>query len=75
MATVATSIVASHERAHHSADVALTAGYRAAFLITGCVMIVGVLLATLLPKLNAASSEAKAVDTEEFAKDLVIVEL
>jgi EmrB/QacA subfamily drug resistance transporter len=75
MATVATSIVASHERAHQSPDVALTAGYRAAFLITGCVMVVGVLLATLLPKLNAASSQVKAVDTEEFAENLAIVEL
>jgi EmrB/QacA subfamily drug resistance transporter len=79
MATVASSVVASHERGHHSAHAALTAGYRAAFVIAGCVMVVGVLLATLLPKLKAtpevAATGAEVVDTEAFAEDLAIVEL
>ena len=80
MATVATGIVASHESSHpHAAPAALTAGYRAAFLIAGGVMLVGVLLAALLPKLHAPSpSEAtgpEAVDTVEFAEDLAIVEM
>ncbi len=80
MATVASTIVASHERApHHSPAEALTAGYRAAFIIAGCVMVIGVLLAALLPKLNAtpggAAAEQQAVDSEEFAEELAIVEL
>jgi MFS family permease len=79
MATVASSVVASHERGHHAPLAALTAGYRAAFVIAGCVMVVGVLLATLLPKLNAtpevAATEAEVLDTEPFAEDLAIVEL
>ena len=80
MATVASSVVASHELGpHHSAGTALTAGYRAAFVIAGGVMVVGVLLAMLLPKLKAPSEEAgsqpEAVDTVEFAEELAIVEL
>jgi EmrB/QacA subfamily drug resistance transporter len=50
MATVASSIAARHGL---SADAALISGYRGAFVIAGCGLIVGALLATLLPKLNA----------------------
>jgi MFS family permease len=80
MATVASSVVASHRVGHQPpTDTALTAGYRAAFIIAGCVMVSGVLLAALLPKLKAPSvevtTEPEAVDTEQFAGDLAIVEL
>jgi EmrB/QacA subfamily drug resistance transporter len=80
MATVASSVVASHELGHqHSPDAALTAGYRAAFIIAGCAMVAGVLLALLLPRLNAPSegvaTETETFDTEEFAEDLAIAEL
>jgi predicted MFS family arabinose efflux permease len=78
MATVATTIVASHETAGHPTDAALTDGYRAAFVIAGFVMITGVLLSALLPKLKApaeAKAEAERLETEEFAADLAIVEL
>jgi len=55
MATVATSIAAGHHAAgHRAAGTALTSGYRAAFLIAGAGLIVGALLAALLPKLSAA---------------------
>jgi EmrB/QacA subfamily drug resistance transporter len=50
MATVASSIIATHQGGHESAASALTSGYRAAFLIAGCGLLVGVLLAPLLPK-------------------------
>ncbi len=80
MATVASSVVASNEAgSHHSADEALTAGYRAAFIIAGGVMVVGVLLAMLLPKLKAPAmetdAESEAVNAAEFAEDLAVVEL
>jgi len=69
MATVSTSIVASHSSGHrHSADSALTAGYRAAFVIAGLVLLVGVLLASLLPKLKAPAevvlTVAPAIEAE-----------
>jgi EmrB/QacA subfamily drug resistance transporter len=80
MATVATTIVSHHQAAHpHAVAAALTSGYRAAFIIAGGVMVVGVLLASMLPKLDRSSpeaaAEARTTDSEEFAEDLAIVEL
>ena len=50
MATVATSIAAGHGAGHHAVDASLTSGYRAAFVMAGCGLIIGALLATLLPR-------------------------
>ena len=62
MATVASSIIASHEVGHHATATALTSGYRAAFLIAGCGLIVGALLATLLAKPTKAAAEPQIGD-------------
>jgi EmrB/QacA subfamily drug resistance transporter len=61
MATVASSITASHEHGQHSVHAALTSGYRAAFVIAGCGAIVGALLATMLPKLKAPAPAPQPV--------------
>jgi MFS family permease len=53
MATVATSIAAGHGAGHHAVDASLTSGYRAAFVMAGCGLIIGALLATLLPRRRA----------------------
>jgi len=83
MATVASSIAASHGSGlQHSAHAALTDGYRAAFLIAGGVMVVGVLLATLLPKLNAPAQVVRIppagpdaeVELAELAEGLAVAE-
>jgi EmrB/QacA subfamily drug resistance transporter len=63
MATVATSVAADHSGAHLHPDVALTAGYRAAFLIAGCGMVVGVVLAAMLPKLGAPAPTLESEPT------------
>ena len=79
MATVASSIAANHGLGRHSVDAALTTGYQAAFAIAGCGLIVGVLLATLLPKLSTqtatAGTERPSVGTlerEQHTEDLVV---
>jgi len=79
MATVASSISANHGLGRHSVDAALTTGYQAAFAIAGCGLIVGVLLATLLPKLSTqtatAGTERPSVGTlerEQHTEDLVV---
>ncbi len=81
MATVASSITASHVRAHHSIDTALTSGYQAAFVIAGLGLIVGAVLATLLPKRSAPVPVGAAepavgaeVRTDQLAEGLVVVE-
>ncbi len=79
MATVASSLAARHGSGHASVDAALTSGYRAAFVMAGCGLIVGVLLATLLPKLSAPATEPRTPEVEaeqaQLAEDLAIVEL
>ena len=50
MATVATTVATNHLASHHGAASALTAGYRAAFVIAGGVLLVGTLLSFALPK-------------------------
>jgi EmrB/QacA subfamily drug resistance transporter len=62
MATVASSIIASREAGHHSIASALTSGYRAAFLMAGCGLIVGALLATLLAKPTKPAAEPRIGD-------------
>lgn len=78
MATVASSIIASHEVGHHATATALTSGYRAAFLIAGCGLIVGALLAALLPKHSApattVATESPAAEGEPSREQLVAVE-
>jgi EmrB/QacA subfamily drug resistance transporter len=75
MATVASSIIASHEVGHHATANALTSGYRAAFLIAGCGLIVGALLASLLPKLETPAAEPQigsgAVDKSTVRMEVV----
>jgi EmrB/QacA subfamily drug resistance transporter len=66
MATVASSIIATREAARHSTADALTSGYRAAFLIAGCVLVAGVLLAALLSK--PAPPPAAAAPAQEPAR-------
>ncbi len=84
MATVASSIAADHLHGpgHHSVGDALTSGYRVAFLMAGVGLLIGVGLATLLPKFKAPTppveAELHAVE-DEIEKDqaggLVVVEL
>jgi EmrB/QacA subfamily drug resistance transporter len=61
MATVATSVAAGHHGGAHPVDAALTSGYRAAFLIAGGGLVVGALLAALLPKLSAPAEAVATV--------------
>ena len=68
MATVASSIAASHGPGRHAATAALTSGYQAAFAIAGCGLVVGGGLATLLPRL---SSPGDVVGTGSPATDTV----
>jgi predicted MFS family arabinose efflux permease len=53
----------------------LTSGYRAAFLIAGCGLIVGALLASLLPKLETPAAEPQigsgAVDKSTVRMEVV----
>ena len=72
MATVASSIIASHEAGHHSTANALTSGYRAAFLMAGCGLIVGALLAALLAKPTKPAAEPRIGD-DVVEKDQVRV--
>jgi EmrB/QacA subfamily drug resistance transporter len=65
MATVASSIIASRQAGHHSIANALTSGYRAAFLIAGCGLIAGVLLASLLAKLTKPPAAAVTVTVKD----------
>jgi EmrB/QacA subfamily drug resistance transporter len=62
MATVASSIIANREAGHHSVAHALTSGYSAAFLIAGCGLIVGALLASLLAKPAKPAAEPRIGD-------------
>jgi hypothetical protein len=81
MATVASGIAASHGLGDHPGE-ALASGYRAAFIIAGCGMIGGVLLATFLPKLKGPDEvvgiEPGGVDAEverdQLADGLVAAE-
>lgn len=81
MATVASGIAASHGLGDHPGE-ALASGYRAAFIIAGCGMIEGVLLATFLPKLKGPDEvvgiEPGGVDAEverdQLADGLVAAE-
>jgi EmrB/QacA subfamily drug resistance transporter len=84
MATVASSIAADnlHGLGHHSVGDALTSGYRVAFAMAGIGLLIGVGLATLLPKFKAPSptveAELHAVEDEieeDQAGGLVVVEL
>jgi EmrB/QacA subfamily drug resistance transporter len=67
MATVASSIAAGHEAGHHSVDSALTSGDQAAFVIAGCGLIIGALLASLLPTLRTPTPTAPRTRHEEPA--------
>jgi EmrB/QacA subfamily drug resistance transporter len=70
MATVASSIIASHEGGHRSTASALTSGYRAAFVIAGCGLIVGAFLASFLPKLTTPA-EKPQIGGGEMDKGMV----
>jgi EmrB/QacA subfamily drug resistance transporter len=77
MATVASSIIAGHEVAHRATGTALTSGYRAAFIIAGCGLIGGALLALLLPKEPSTLQAVPRVDDElidEGTVSLAVVE-
>jgi MFS family permease len=67
MATVASTIASHRVLAHHSADSALTSGYRAAFVIAGCAALIGALLASLLPRHTTPIPAAIAADAEDLA--------
>lgn len=68
MATVASSVIATREAGHQSTADALTSGYRVAFLIAGCVLVAGVLLAALLAKPAPAPPPAAAAPAQEPAR-------
>ncbi len=67
IATAVSSIAASHEAGHHSIDSALASGDQAAFVIAGRGLIIGTLLASLLPKLRAPTPTAPRTSHEEPA--------
>jgi dipeptide/tripeptide permease len=84
MATVASSIAADHLHGlgHHSVGDALTSGYRVAFAMAGIGLLIGVGLATLLPKFKAPTPQVEAelhAVEDEIEKDqaggLVVVDL
>jgi EmrB/QacA subfamily drug resistance transporter len=83
MATLASSITASSLGQHHSTDAALTSGYRSAFLFAGIGLLVGALLAMLLPRLKApvevvtreSGGEEVEFDTDQPAEGLAVAEL
>jgi EmrB/QacA subfamily drug resistance transporter len=83
MATLASSITASALSDHHSTAAALTSGYRSAFLFAGIGLLVGGLLATLLPKLKApvevvtreSGGEEVEFDTDQLGEGLAVAEL
>jgi hypothetical protein len=82
MATVASSVAADHGLGRHSVDAALTSGYRAAFAIAGAGLVVGALLALLLPTVPTTAAPVAANSSapgSEFAgdrsgRDLVVAE-
>ncbi len=82
MATLASGIAAHHGLGRQAVDASLTSGYRAAFAIAGCGLIVGAGLATLLPRLTspAEAPSAPVVTDMELSEaqpedDLVVVEI
>jgi predicted MFS family arabinose efflux permease len=83
MATLASSITASSLGQHHGTDTALTSGYRSAFLFAGIGLLVGALLALLLPKLKApagvvtreSGGEEVEFDTDQLGEGLAVAEL
>jgi EmrB/QacA subfamily drug resistance transporter len=72
MATLASSIAADHGLGRQAVDASLTSGYRAAFLVAGCGLIVGAGLATLLPRL---SSPAEVISTAPAVTEMVRAEV
>ena len=69
MATVATTIATDHLVGHHGMAAALTDGYTAAFAIAGAGLIVGALLALVLPKVPTAAVAAPVSTLEEVLED------
>jgi EmrB/QacA subfamily drug resistance transporter len=69
MATVATTIATDHLVGHHGMAAALTDGYTAAFTIAGAGLIVGALLALVLPKVPTAAVAAPVSTLEEVLED------
>jgi predicted MFS family arabinose efflux permease len=68
MATVATTIAAHHLGASHQVGPALTAGYRAAFLMAGGGLVLGALLALALPNPRPALALVPAPEAEDEAE-------
>jgi EmrB/QacA subfamily drug resistance transporter len=69
MATIATSIATNQLAAHHDPLGAVTAGYRAAFIIGGAGLLLGAMLALVLPKLPAAAASAPVATLEEALEE------
>jgi len=65
MATVATTIATDQLRSHHGLAAGMTDGYTAAFTIAGAGLVIGALLALVLPKAPLAEAGAPAGTMEE----------
>jgi hypothetical protein len=69
MATVATTIATNRLGATHHVAAALTAGYRAAFAISGAGLVIGAVLALALPRLPVAAASQPVVALEEVLEE------
>ena len=65
MATVATTIATDQLTSHHGVAAGLTDGYTAAFAIAGAGLVIGALLALVLPKTPTAEAAAPVGATDE----------